>query len=146
MRQRQLTDDQREKEGSKNTSNVGTLALKDSHSERGRGCVKNQRNYSGNKRYHNFKIFVSNWQRKDYIVEVLMREKGTFILTCFLAEPILITKLYCFINLYCVLSSTEPGDVFWPPPRSLLVPSSVCMFHCLYIFTYICPGRSGHSF
>ena len=62
-------------------------------------------------------------------------ETGTFPLACTLYKPVLITKLYYFTNLYCILTSTELRDVFGLPRVSPVSP--VCLYVCT-VYIYVC--------
>ena len=64
---------------------------------------------------------------------------GTFSLTWTLSKPVLITKLYYFTNLYCILTGTELVRTWFAPGFSCFTFLSVCMYG-------VCPERSGHSF
>ena len=79
-------------------------------------------------------------------------EIHTLPLTCTLYLPVLITKLNCFTNLYCILTSTEPGELatYCGLPRvspvSLLCLYVCSMFYVVCSTVYVFPERSGHSF
>ena len=62
-------------------------------------------------------------------------QTGTFILTCTLYTPVIITNQHCFTNVYCSLTSTEPCQVFpyWPG------------FPCIYVRILECMSRSYRS-
>ena len=56
-------------------------------------------------------IVFKRWGGNRYFSTNLYPLQTTFPQTCTLYKPVLITKLYCFTNLYCILTSTELGYV-----------------------------------
>ena len=61
--------------------------------------------------------------------------KPVFLLPCALYKRVLITKLYCFTNLYCILTGTELRDVLGLPRVSPVSP--VCLYVCMYGIRYM---------